>query len=321
MNKVVVVGCGVSGLSCAARLLEAGLDVEVWAREMPADTTSSVAAAVWYPYHAFPADQAVRWAMASYAEFLRLARDPAAGIELHEGIELLARAGSAPGWRTGLDGYREARGEELPAGYGGGWVTSAPVVEMPIYLPWLLARVRALGATVRERAVESLDEALAVGDVVVNCTGLASRELARDEQLVPIRGQVVRVERTGVSRFLFDEHHPAGPTYVVPRSADCVLGGTAEEGREDLTPDPATTDEIVARCAALEPRLAGARVLSVAVGLRPGRARVRLEAERVGSGGDKLVVHDYGHGGAGVTLSWGCADDVVALLRAATLVP
>ncbi|HEY2792992.1 MAG TPA: FAD-dependent oxidoreductase, partial [Micromonosporaceae bacterium] len=66
---------------------------------------------------------------------------------------------------------------------------------------------------------------------------------------------------------------------------------------------------IVARCAAIDPRLASARVLEHRVGLRPSRPSVRLEA--VAQNG-RTVIHNYGHGGSGVTLSWGCADDVVA---------
>ena len=50
------------------------------------------------------------------------------------------------------------------------------------------------------------------------------------------------------------------------------------------------------------------------VGLRPARRTVRLEAVPGETG---TVVHCYGHGGSGVTLAWGCADDVLALVRAA----
>ena len=62
------------------------------------------------------------------------------------------------------------------------------------------------------------------------------------------------------------------------------------------------------------PLLAGVRVLGGAVGLRPARPAVRLEAEPHDRG---VVVHCYGHGGAGVTLAWGCAEEVVGLVSAA----
>jgi D-amino-acid oxidase len=93
-----------------------------------------------------------------------------------------------------------------------------------------------------------------------------------------------------------------------------VLGGTDVRGDASLEPSPQESDAIVERCARLVPALRTAERAGVAVGLRPGRAEVRLEAERLDGG---VVVHDYGHGGSGVTLSWGCADEVSALaLRA-----
>jgi D-amino-acid oxidase len=125
----------------------------------------------------------------------------------------------------------------------------------------------------------------------------------------------VRVAQVGIERFTLDDYGPGGVTYIVPRSNDCILGGTAEENREDMAPDAATAEAIVARCVALEPRLRGAAVLEHKVGLRPGRPAVRLEAEPWAPG--KRLVHNYGHGGAGVTLSWGCASEVVRLVQQA----
>jgi len=308
--KLVVVGAGVSGLSCAVRLLEAGHEVELWARERSPETTSDVAAAVWYPYRAGPQELAVPWAMASYAEFTRIAADPASGVRITGGVELFHGEPEPAEWRAQLEGYRAASADDLPPGYASGHVSRVPVIEMPVYLPYLAARVSSLGGRLVERAAGSLEEVLGESDAAVNCAGLGARELVPDPDLTPVRGQVVSVERRGVERFFFDE---AGETvtYVVPRSHDCILGGSVEEGREDTGPDPGTTAAILKRCAELQPALEGAAVLGVAVGLRPCRPTVRLEAERVGG---QLVVHDYGHGGAGVTLSWGCADEVARLV-------
>jgi D-amino-acid oxidase len=309
--KIVVLGCGVSGLSCASRLLERGHAVEIWTRELPEDTTSSIAAAVWYPYQVGPGKKATAWALASYDEFKRIGADPTSGVVTRGGMELFQDEGEDAAWRRQLDGFRVKKGAELPNGYELGYYTEVPVIEMPIYLPWLVARVRAQGGEIHVREVTRLDDALAAADAVVNCTGLGSRELVGDAELVPIRGQIVRVERGAVEDFMFDRNHRPGPTYIVPRSNDCVLGGTAEEGREDLTPDDGDSDEIRSRCAEIDPRVGSAKVLSVGVGLRPGRTTVRLEAERIDG---VLVVHDYGHGGAGVTMSWGCADEVAQLV-------
>ncbi len=308
-----MIGSGVTGLTTALCLLDAGLGVEIWTSARPRITTSSVAAAIWYPYKAGPADRVERWAQQSYATFRELARDPSSGVVMREGIELFPAAEPKPLWRAALDGFRPASRGELPADCGGGFVFRAPVIEMPIYLEYLTRRVIARGGVIRDHAVRSLGEAVDSAAVVVDCAGLSARELAPDPELHPIRGQVVRVERCGVERFLLDDDGPGGITYVIPRSNDCVLGSTAEYDREDTQVDEATTKAIVARCVARQPRLANARILSAAVGLRPGRAAVRVEAQTFR---DARVVHNYGHGGSGVTLSWGCAREVAQLVRA-----
>ncbi|MPY85865.1 MAG: FAD-dependent oxidoreductase, partial [Actinophytocola sp.] len=104
------------------------------------------------------------------------------------------------------------------------------------------------------------------------------------------------------------------PTYVVPRIHDIVVGGTAQQGEWNRQPDQATAAEILRRARALVPELAGAEVVNHRVGLRPARPTVRLESERTEEGSG--VVHCYGHGGAGVTLSWGCAAEVVDQVNA-----
>jgi len=148
------------------------------------------------------------------------------------------------------------------------------------------------------------------GDVVVVAAGLRSGALLGDDTCVPVQGQVVRLADPGLTGWLLDEDNPAGLTYVVPRGSDVVCGGTAVEGATGTEPDPAVERDVLDRVEQLVPELRGARVLSRAVGLRPGRPTVRLDRTLVDG---RPVVSCYGHGGAGVTLSWGCAREVVAL--------
>jgi len=297
--RVLVVGAGVVGLTTAVRLREAGIAADVVARDLPADTTSAVAAALWYPYRALPAERVTAWSAATYEHLARLARDvPGAGVRMRMGTELLAPDAPDPWWREAVPDLRRT---------DAGLRLAAPTVDMSIHLPWLQTRLEALGGTLERRALASLDELDA--DAVVNCAGLGARELAGDAGVSAVRGQVVRVAAPDVDEWLLDQSDPARLVYVVPRERDVVLGGTADEGAEDRTPDARTTAAIRARCAALVPALRDAPVVGVAVGLRPARPAVRLEAEG-------RVVHCYGHGGAGVTLAWGCAVEVAVLLGA-----
>lgn len=314
-RDIIVIGGGVSGLSCAAELARTGR-VQVWTAAPPSETTSSVAAAFWYPYRAEPLDRVGPWAVTSYERFASMAADltigPAAGVYLREAIEVFPERVPDPPWSRYVDMFRHALPEELPAGCGHGIVFEAPVIEMPRYLQWLVTLLERFGIEVVTRRIESLDEALDAADVVVNCTGLGARELVGDARVYPVRGQTVTLRRGAADRVIIDEHGAAGMAYVIPRATDVVLGGVADEHVEELDEDPAQSDAIIERCTRLEPALAEAERLGVSVGLRPCRDAVRLAQETVEG---KLVVHNYGHGGAGVTLSWGCAEDVRERVR------
>ena len=305
MARVVVVGAGVVGLSCAVRLLEAGHRVDMVARDLPLETTSAVAAALWYPYRAYPFERVTAWSRASYAAFETLSHDGDTGVRMLPGTELHRASTADPWWRDAVPAL--TRVLAFPAPYADGWTFVAPVVEMPVYLRWLTSRVEALGGTLSRMALPALPDG---AEVVVNATGLGARAMADDPALLPVRGQVVYVEQVGLERWWLDG---AEPTYVVPRSKDIVVGGSDDEGEWDRRPDRDLARRILERATALVPELAGARVLRHKVGLRPARPQVRLDVEE-GAGGGTQVVHCYGHGGAGVTLSWGCADDVVRLL-------
>lgn len=304
--RIVVVGAGVIGLSCAHRLVEAGHRVEVWARDAPLATVSAVAAAHWYPYRAYPADAVARWSRTTFEVLTGLADKPDTGVGMWAGRELSRDRLSGPSWADAVPGTRRLTPDELPPGYVDGLRTTVPSIRMPDYLSWLLAGLTAAGVPMRTRRLTDLDAAREHADLVVNATGLGARELVGDRELTPVRGQVVRVHCPAVREWTLDEGHPDGPVYVIPRGPDVICGGTADEGAEETTPDPDTAAAILARCRAVVPELAGAQVLGHAVGLRPVRSSVRLE--RVDD-----VVHCYGHGGSGVTVSWGCADDVTRL--------
>jgi D-amino-acid oxidase len=308
MARVIVIGAGVVGLSCALRLAQAGHRVDVLARDLPLETTSAVAAALWYPYRAFPYERVTAWAAASYREFEQLAKDPDSGVRMVQGTELHRRATTDPWWRSAVPTL--TRVTAMPAPYVDGWTFTTPVVEMPVYLRRLGKALLDAGGSITRMALTGLPDQ---AEVVVDASGLGARLIADDPSVLPVRGQVLYVEQFGLDRWWLDGD---GPTYVVPRSEDIVVGGTDEEGQWSRTPDAHTAAQILERAAVLVPELARARVLRHKVGLRPARPQVRLEEERVSSGTGVVerVVHCYGHGGAGVTLSWGCADEVAALV-------
>jgi D-amino-acid oxidase len=212
-------------------------------------------------------------------------------------------------WAPAVPDARPATAAELPPGVSGGTRCTLPVVHMGRYLPWLLAACDDEGVQVVGGRVTSLAEVR--GEVVVLAAGLSSGPLVDDDTGYTVQGQVVRLADPGLSGWLLDEENPAGLTYVIPRGTDVVCGGTAVEGATGTEPDPDVELAVLRRVRALVPELADSPVMSRAVGLRPGRPTVRLE--RLVRDG-REVITCYGHGGAGVTLSWGCAGHVARLV-------
>ena len=298
----VIVGAGVSGLTTAVRLAEAGLRVTVVAAGVDDATTSYAAGATWSPYLVEWTDRVRAWSYATLAMLRELAARDGTGIVLRAGTEASPLLVGPPEWHDRLDGFRMLDADELPDGLAAGWRYVAPVADMPTYLRYLRRRAEIAGAGVEIRRLRSLSEVSA--PVVVNCAGIGARDLTGDAELRPVRGQIVVAENPGLTEFFVAETDP--PVYYFPQGDLVVLGGTAQDAG-DTAPDAEVARTIVARCARVEPRLRGARIVGHRVGLRPVRPRIRLER-------DAGVVHNYGHGGAGVTLSWGCANEVARLV-------
>jgi D-amino-acid oxidase len=309
----VVVGAGVVGLTTAISLAEAGLRTRVVAEAPPSATTSVAAGAIWGPVRCGPAMRCYAWARTGLDVLTSLAGEPAAGVRHVSGREVCAGVESPPGWTDMLSHLRILGPGELPAGFVSGWEYTAPAVNMPVYLEYLLRRYEGLGGSVAAQTVTSLGAVAA--PVVVNCTGIGARSLVPDAALVAVRGQVVVVENPGISEFYLD-HGDGGADYVYlfPHGDVAVLGGTAHEGADDLAPRPDVAARIMRDVTAVFPALRGARVVAERVGLRPVRPEVRLEAEELPGG--RMLWHNYGHGGAGVTLSWGCAAELTAAVLA-----
>jgi len=304
--RVIVVGAGVIGLSCAVRLAEGGYDVAVFARDLPLETTSAVAAAIWYPYLSAPEDRVAAWSTTAYEEFAKLAElEPS--VRMRHGREFLVERTPDPRWTDILPDLTRV---SPPAGFEDGWAFTSPVIDMPVYLKALVKRLELAGGSLTRSALPALPT---TADVVINCAGLGARLTAADPTVTPVRGQVMTVEQCGLTEWLVADRSPEELTYVVPREHDVVVGGTSQPNDWNLAVDPVTAEQHLDRAAELVPQLRKATIIRHRVGLRPARPTIRCELVRTRTG--EPVIHCYGHGGSGVTLSWGCADEVFELVQ------
>jgi D-amino-acid oxidase len=212
----------------------------------------------------------------------------------------------------------------------------SPVIDTDQAMDWLMSLVKGKGAPFVTETIEQdlIDvEGFLLrrfnADVIVNATGLESNILAGDDTVYPIRGGLLRVINDG-SDFpkvksaltITSPESQSDIVFLVPRNDDILIVGGFTEPHEwnlDLTPDSPIVRRMKERCEKFLPGLKNARLdekYPLAQGLRPFRGenvRVERELRRRGS----RIVHTYGQGGAGWSLSFGCAQDVLKLVNEA----
>ena len=311
MNKgrCLVVGGGVSGLSTGIRLLEDGWIVNLWSSKFSPNTTSDIAAALWYPFLSAPVEKTNLWGSNTYDVLKEFSTIPDAGISMTQTYEYFREIQEDPSWKDSVDNFKRLT-DDLPSNYIECFSFITPIIEMPIYLKWLTKKYNDLGGSLEQKTISNFLELPSNFDVVVNCTGLEAGELTGDKEVYPIRGQILRV-KTDISVMHLDQQIPT-LAYIVPRSNDMILGGVAQQNNWSLSPTDKDRNFILKKCSQIIPELRDVEIIEELVGLRPGRTSVRLEKEIISN---RTLIHNYGHGGSGVTLSWGCADDVVELIN------
>ncbi|KAL0569615.1 hypothetical protein V5O48_012341 [Marasmius crinis-equi] len=214
----------------------------------------------------------------------------------------------------------------------------APVIDTDAGMKWLMELVQAKGATLVTEAIHgdllTQEHALRTRfgvEAIINCTGIASAETAGDDSCYPIRGGLIRLVNDGVKMpkveaaltISADVGRQNEIVFIVPRNDNTLLLGGFTEPNEwslDLNLESPVIKRMKERCEAFLPSLKTAQIdpdYPVAQGLRPFRQRnIRVERE-LRSLGDtpSRIVHSYGHGGAGWSLSFGCAGDVLGLVK------
>lgn len=345
-GALTVLGAGVIGLTSAIELSR-HYDVRVVASQIGPATDSRKATAVWHVYlvtesELTTSDPHLVWAEKTLLRLIRVAQEmPDAGLEIIEGTELFRTAKPALDqcWmplarrhlgltdldQQEIDAFNDYDRAALPPAVRSlmkahpvlwGYKLNAPAASMPVYLAWLQREAERAGVTFEQRSVSAFSDVQDPGICLINCSGFGARELASDAAFVPYKGQyfVLQADDGAPSAYIGDDDNPAGMSYSIPRAGEVLVGGTAERGCDSLSPD-VRWDDVRARAGLYVPWVAehAGAVGDPVVGIRPVRATgVRLEVDSNSAGFP--IVHNYGHGGSGFSLSWGCAERVAELV-------
>ena len=305
--KVAVIGVGISGLTTSLLFAQRGHSVKIISELPLSQSTSYVAGALWYPSKLEPQDLVRTWALSSLRHFKRLSEIPETGVRIMPIQRWFHRRMGKPWWAGEVEGFKLLYSKDCP-GARCGYFFHAPVIDMPRYLDWLKKQNESLGVKFTNGKIETLAEIQGDYDVCINCTGFGSKDLCLDLDLRAVRGiSVVGKSEFDLKQAFLDWDDTNGITYIVPRVSEVVLGGS-----EEILPygDVSTTaDQIRKRCELKEPILKSLSQVEIKVGYRPVRTKVRVERDLV----HPKWIHNYGHGGNGVTLSWGSAEYVFRL--------
>lgn len=295
-------------------------------------------------------DRAAAWAMRSYVRFGHLAADPGTRITVRPAVFYFSsRIEDDPAEHAKMVAIQRfvsgfvrdpalirTSGVNPDAGLVDAYSYLTPTIDTDWYLDWLTHEAQSAGVTavqlhIRGPLIEQEQRLRAEygADVIVNCTGLGARELADDPTIESHRSALLRIVHDGTSPSRVTAAHVVTTNtctdtekgiFIVPRGVDrLLLGGLVEPGHYDTELDLANHPplrDMLDQCIKFLPVLRGAELDDldpVRVGLRPFRpGGVRLETQP-----NTQIVHNYGHGGAGVSLSWGCALEVADLAHKA----
>ncbi|MEH1905072.1 MAG: FAD-dependent oxidoreductase [Nostoc sp.] len=355
--NILVIGAGVSGLTTAICLREAGFSVVIVADRFAPDLTSIVAGALWeWPpavcgSHGAPRslERSKEWCMTTYNKFKKIHAEfgpEETGLYLRDAYfyfkdvlenrpddlrKMNELKDKVDGFERGLQIVKETIDLNFKGGIKDAYKHMAPMTNTDVYMKWLLQYVKDIGCEIIQEkitvnVVQNEQELLRRfnAKAIVNCAGLGSIATTGDTSMYPLRGALVRVKNLG--KVVTDAHcisHEQSSSneqdivYIVPRGDDLVvLGGLTQQDQWDtnLSLEVPIIRQMYDGCLEFLQELRELpldETEPVRTGLRP-LTEENVCVERVLN---THVFYNYGHGGSGVTLSWGCSQEILQLVQ------
>ncbi|MEH2460951.1 FAD-dependent oxidoreductase [Nostoc sp.] len=355
--NILVIGAGVSGLTTAICLREAGFRVVIVADRFAPDLTSIVAGALWeWPpavcgSHGAPRslERSKEWCMTTYNKFKKIHAEfgsEETGIYLRDAYfyfkdvlenrptdlrKMNELKDKVDGFERGLQIVKETIDLSFKGGIKDAYKHMAPATNTDVYMKWLLQYVKDIGCEIIQEkitvnVVQNEQELLRRfnAKAIVNCAGLGSIATTGDTSMYPLRGALVRVKNLGkvVTEAHCISHEESSANeqdivYIVPKGDDLVvLGGLTQQDQwsTDLSLEVPIIRQMYDGCLEFLQELRELPLDEkepVRTGLRP-LTEENVCVERVLN---THVFYNYGHGGSGVTLSWGCSQEILQLVQ------
>jgi len=303
MQKIAVIGAGVIGLSTTLKLNQNGYKVELFTKDDPAETNSSYAGAIWDG--TFKEGVYREWSEVSLLQYIEDAKSKDSGVTLKELLQIYRTEVPDPWFKNTVPMFQVVSETDTPPGVKEAHYYSVPHIDPKKYLEFLFEKVSKEN-TIFYRELDSLGELSEDFDVVINCSGLGSRELAKDTTMYPVFGQLLLSDSINIEHSFMDDEEF---TYYFSHEGYVVFGGVALKDKEFSEDEDKITAEITQKVQKILPQFNDSKISKIQVGIRPGRKNVRLETEHLENENTKII-HNYGHEGLGYTYAWGCASSV-----------
>lgn len=306
MKQVAIIGSGIIGLTTAQSLVNQGFAVTIFSDDNAHLNCSTKAGAYWWPHKCSPEKHVLRWAKTSLDRYLTL-QDNNLGIQLIDHVRLCEVADEEKYVLDIVDTH-----ENLPSVFGTTlyhecYSLKVPFINIHRLFDYLSTELLQNGVVFKQRSIAHFDQLSGAFNLVINCSGLGAQTLCDDSALYPARGVTLTVTntidlntsyRTITGKEFF--------TLILPRENDILLGGSVEAGVDSDQIDKQLIEQILQNSIGILPELADCEILGSSCGFRPNRHSIRLELDESFA---VPVIHNYGHGGGGYTVAFGCADD------------